>query len=416
MNTVGKVGKLGEHVRCVVSVSMLTEGWDASTVTHILGIRAFGTQLLCEQVVGRALRRISYAANEEGMYEPEYAEVYGIPFNFIRATGLAKPAKPKTIHKVRTLQERGQHLIHFPRVKSYATDWPHDKLSAIWDERTRMELTPDDVGGTSIELDPFVGAGKVVSTESLANERIQTVAYTLARRTLEDHFMDGDGGSPVFLYPKLVAIARDWIDNQLVVKGGAFPQLLLVSGLAHRAAEKIAVGLQRSQEGAPRIVPILRKDSPQGSTDNIYFETTKRVQETEKSHLNFAVLDSKWEGKMADQLDSEPSVISWVKNFGLDFSIPYRFEGTTGQYFPDFIVKLNDGGGENDPLTLILEVKGVPDERTNAKAAAVESQWVPAINNWGQLGRWRYLEVVDPWDGIDLVRALSNQKGNRVVA
>ena len=87
MNTVGKPGKLGEQVRCVVSVSMLTEGWDANTVTHILGVRAFGTQLLCEQVVGRALRRMSYAVNDEGHFDPEYAEVYGVPFSFIPCSG-----------------------------------------------------------------------------------------------------------------------------------------------------------------------------------------------------------------------------------------------------------------------------------------------------------------------------------------
>jgi type III restriction enzyme len=87
MNTVGKPGRLGEHIRCVVSVAMLTEGWDANTVTHILGIRAFGTQLLCEQVVGRALRRASYDADENGMFEPEYAEVYGVPFSFLSVSG-----------------------------------------------------------------------------------------------------------------------------------------------------------------------------------------------------------------------------------------------------------------------------------------------------------------------------------------
>src|SRR5574341_699304 len=71
MNTVGKVGKLGESIRCVVSVSMLTEGWDANTVTHILGVRAFGTQLLCEQVVGRGLRRMSYVPQDQGRFDPE---------------------------------------------------------------------------------------------------------------------------------------------------------------------------------------------------------------------------------------------------------------------------------------------------------------------------------------------------------
>jgi len=411
MNTVGKIGKLGEQVRCVVSVSMLTEGWDASTVTHILGIRAFGTQLLCEQVVGRALRRISYAANAEGMYSPEYAEVYGIPFNFIRASGQVKPSQQKPIYKVQSLPERSDMLLQFPRVKSYARDWPREQLRATWGDRTRMTLTPDDVGGTSVELDPFVGEGKTVSTDSLSSERLQTVAYTLARRTLEDHYADEKGGLPVHLYPQLVSVAREWLDSQLDLRGGAFPQLLLVSGLAHRAAEKIQVGLQRTQGEQSSVVPVLRRDGAIGTTEGVSFETTKRVRETEKSHLNYAVLDSKWEGKFAEALDLEPRVVSWVKNFGLDFSIPYRHEGVNSAYFPDFIVALDDGHGANDLLNLIVEIKGEPDERTNAKAAAAETQWIPAVNSWGALGRWGYLEITDPWDGIELVKAYAAKIG-----
>jgi hypothetical protein len=107
MNTVGKPGKLGEHIRCVVSVSMLTEGWDANTVTHILGVRAFGTQLLCEQVVGRGLRRMSYATNENGLFEAEYAEVYGVPFSFIPTSGSGpEPRPPRLSTRVRALDDR----------------------------------------------------------------------------------------------------------------------------------------------------------------------------------------------------------------------------------------------------------------------------------------------------------------------
>src|SRR5437763_1624283 len=117
MNTVGKPGKLGEHVRCVVSVSMLTEGWDANTVTHVLGIRAFGTQLLCEQVIGRALRRMSYAANDEGLFEPEYADVYGVPFSFLPCSGTAIVPKPGPIPtRVRALPDRIDREITWPRL------------------------------------------------------------------------------------------------------------------------------------------------------------------------------------------------------------------------------------------------------------------------------------------------------------
>ena len=117
MNTVGKPGRLGDSIRCVVSVSMLTEGWDANTVSHVLGVRAFGTQLLCEQVVGRALRRQSYDLNEDGLFDVEYADVLGIPFDFTAKPVVVKPKPPREAIQVRAVRpERDALEIRFPRV------------------------------------------------------------------------------------------------------------------------------------------------------------------------------------------------------------------------------------------------------------------------------------------------------------
>ena len=133
MNTVGKPGRLGSNVRCVVSVSMLTEGWDATTVTHILGVRAFGTQLLCEQVVGRGLRRRSFALDDDGRFSPEYAEVYGVPFSFIPASGATKEPPPRQpITHVRSLPERAAARITFPRLDGYRWEVPDENLYADW--------------------------------------------------------------------------------------------------------------------------------------------------------------------------------------------------------------------------------------------------------------------------------------------
>ena len=157
MNTVGKAGKLGEHVKCVVSVSMLTEGWDANTVTHVLGVRAFGTQLLCEQVVGRGLRRMSYAANEQGLFEPEYAEVYGVPFSFIPCSGSTPEPKPGPLPtRVRALESRIASEITFPRLLGYRYDMPGERLTATFSKDCELTLSTADIP-TKTENAPIVG-------------------------------------------------------------------------------------------------------------------------------------------------------------------------------------------------------------------------------------------------------------------
>ena len=157
MNTVGKVGKLGESVRCVVSVSMLTEGWDANTVTHILGVRAFGTQLLCEQVVGRGLRRRSYAVNKDGMFDAEYAEVYGVPFSFIPSAGSEKDPKPgPSPTRVRALEDRIACEITFPRIIGYRYQFDSEKLSATFSDDSKMAISTADLP-TKTEMQSIIG-------------------------------------------------------------------------------------------------------------------------------------------------------------------------------------------------------------------------------------------------------------------
>ena len=177
MNTVGKPGKLGEHVKCVVSVSMLTEGWDANTVTHVLGVRAFGTQLLCEQVVGRALRRMSYAANADGRFEPEYAEVYGVPFSFIPCSGsMANPKPGPMPTRVRALESRIACEITFPRLLGYRYELATKKLTAEFTEDSRLTLTTADLP-IKTENAPIVGESSIHSLDELKNRRINEVAF-----------------------------------------------------------------------------------------------------------------------------------------------------------------------------------------------------------------------------------------------
>ena len=208
MNTIGKPGKLGENIRCVVSVSMLTEGWDANTVTHIMGVRAFGTQLLCEQVVGRGLRRTSYVSNEQGFFDPEYAEVYGVPFSFIPCSGSATDPKPGPIPtRVRALEERISCEITFPRLVGYRYDLPRERLTARFTEDSKLSLSTADIP-TRTENAPIVGETSIHTLDDLKRHREQEVAFLLAKLTLEKYFRDDNGNIKPWLFPQLTTIAK----------------------------------------------------------------------------------------------------------------------------------------------------------------------------------------------------------------
>jgi type III restriction enzyme len=229
MNTVGKPGKLGEHVKCVVSVSMLTEGWDANTVTHVLGVRAFGTQLLCEQVVGRALRRMSYATNDKGHFNAEYAEVYGVPFSFIPCSGGTTDPKPGPLPtRVRALESRISCEITFPRLLGYRYDVAAERLTVTFTEESTLSLSTADIP-TKTENAPIVGESSIHTLDDLL----------LAKLTLEKYFRDDDGNDRPWLFPQLLGIAKRWVAECLSLKDNTFPQLLLLIEFAHDASDRI---------------------------------------------------------------------------------------------------------------------------------------------------------------------------------
>src|SRR2546426_2825107 len=233
MNTVGKPGKLGEQVKCVVSVSMLTEGWDANTVTHVLGVRAFGTQLLCEQVVGRALRRMSYAANDEGRFEPEYAEVYGVPFSFIPCSGSTMEPKPGPLPtRVRALENRIACEITFPRLAGYRYELEDEPLTARFNEDSQLALSTADIP-TKTENAPIVGETSIHTLDDLRRRRENEVAFLLAKLTLEKYFRGDNGDEKPWLFPQILIIAKQWLKECVTLKDGTFPQLLLLREFAH---------------------------------------------------------------------------------------------------------------------------------------------------------------------------------------
>ena len=428
MNTVGKVGRLGEHVRCVVSVSMLTEGWDANTVTHILGVRAFGTQLLCEQVIGRGLRRRSYDLDRTtGLLSPEYAEVYGIPFSFIPARGAGEPpGPPKPVQRVRALPERSACEIMFPRVVGYKWDVPTEQLSADFGPDSRMSLGGSDVA-TLTEVRGALGPSEIHTLDSLEETRRQALAFDLAKGLLDQYFRDvvvGVISESPWLFPALLRVAQQWLDDPkcLTIRDNAFAGLLKLHELRGRAVDKIYLGIVRAEGGTRQLRPVLRPHEPVGSTRSVDFDTSRPVWETApgRCHVNYVAADTdSWEQRMAQALEELPEVRRYVKNVGMGFTIPYHDAGQQRSYIPDFIACIDDGRGDGDLLHLVVEVTGKSDDAKAAKAAAARELWVPAVNNHGALGRWAFVEVTDPWDAHATIRgavAAANQTTEAVAA
>jgi type III restriction enzyme len=414
MNTVGKPGKLGEQVRCVVSVSMLTEGWDASTVTHILGVRAFGTQLLCEQVVGRGLRRRSYATNADGKFDPDYAEVYGVPFSFIPSAGSAIDPKPGPAPtRVRALEDRLACEITFPRLVGYRYELKGERLDVTFTPDSRMALSTADLP-TMTEMQSIIGESSFHDLYGLKERRLHEVDFRLAALLLERKLPDADGNLKPWLFPQLTGIVRRWREECLTCKDNAFPQMLLMVEFAHNAAEKIYQAIVESTSEEKTLVPILRQFDTLGSTRYVDFDTARDVYRTrpDKCHISHVVLDSGWEAKLAETLEEMDEVVCYAKNFQLGFAIPYTLDGQEHSYLPDYLIHLDDGHGPDDLLHLILEVSGEAKKEKAAKVSTARTLWVPAVNNHGGFGRWAFIEIVDPWDARNTVRAFL--QGNNV--
>jgi type III restriction enzyme len=403
MNTVGKRGKLGEHVRCVVSVSMLTEGWDANTVTHILGVRAFRSQLLCEQVVGRGLRRRSYAVNPEtGCFEPEYANVYGIPFQFIPSDKpLADPKPPNPVTLVQAVEGREHLRITFPKLDGYRVEMPDEPLVLDLDDAVPFESGPNSVPRW-VEMQGVVGENERESGDRRQYRR-QQVAFKLAERLMNTHFNTGEDRQP-WRFPELMRICQQWLERCVVyAEGYDLSYLMSITEAQAEACEAIwsAVVRQVGNRRA-RLRPMLNPFDPEGSTAEVDFPTRKATEITERSEVSHVTLDGKdgntWEQLLAAQLELNRNVEAYVKNDHLGFVIPYIHKGRSHSYYPDFLVRLQKRDAEDVARTLIIEVSGSRKSPgpTTAKAETARNSWCVAVNNHGGFGRWGYVEMTNP--------------------
>ena len=399
MNTVGKQGRLGGFIRCVVSVSMLTEGWDANTVTHVLGVRAFGTQLLCEQVIGRALRRQSYDLNEENLFNVEYADVLGIPFDFTAKPVVAPPQPPReTIHVKAMRPERDALQIRFPRVEGYRVELPEERLTALFNEDSVMELTPDLVGPSITRNAGIIGESVDLNLEHLGDMRPSTLLFHVTQRLLYTKWRDPGETPKLHLFGQLKRITKKWLDTCLVCKGGTYPALLMYQELADMACERITAGITNSLAGTRPIKAMLDPYNPSGSTIHVNYTTSKTHRwetDARRCHINWVILDSDWEAEFCRVAESHPRVLSYVKNHNLGLEAPYRYGSQTRRYLPDFIVLVNDGHGDDNPLNLIVEIKGYRREDAKEKKIAMETYWVPGVNNLCTYGRWAFAEFTE---------------------
>lgn len=402
MNTVGKAGHLGESIRCVVSVSMLTEGWDANTVTHVLGVRAFGTQLLCEQVIGRALRRQSYDLNADGLFDVEYADVLGIPFDFTAKPVVAPPKKPeKLIHVHAIRPERDELEIRFPRVMGYRVDLPDERLTAKFSPDSTLVLTPDLVGPTKVNNSGIIGQTVDLGLEHLKSTRRTTILYNLTKRLIETKYRDPAEEPKLYLFGQLKRITSEWLDHHLECSGGTYPAQLQAPEIADMACERISQAVTNARKDDRPIMAILDPYNQEGSSAHVNFTTTKKNRwetDARKSHVNWAILDSDWEGELCRVAEVHPRVLSYVKNQGLGFEVPYRFGSTTRHYLPDFIILVDDGHGKDDLLHLVVEIKGYRGEDAKEKKLTMDGYWIPGVNHVGRFGRWAFAEFTEVYE------------------
>ncbi|OIO60969.1 MAG: restriction endonuclease [Alphaproteobacteria bacterium CG_4_10_14_0_2_um_filter_63_37] len=405
MNTVGKAGRLGDSIRCVVSVSMLTEGWDASTVTHVLGVRAFGTQLLCEQVIGRALRRQSYELNEAGLFNVEYADVLGIPFDFTAKPVVAPPQPPRETIQVRAIRpDRDALEIRFPRVQGYRVELPEERLTAGFNADSVLELTPDLVGPSITRNAGIIGQDVDLNLVHTGDMRHSTLLFHLTQRLIYTRWRDPGEEPKLYLFGQLKRIAKQWLDTCLVCKGGTYPAQLMYQALADVACERITAGITRALIGERPIKAVLDPYNPTGTTAHVNFSTAKKDRwqtDARRCHLNWVILDSGWEGEFCRVAEAHPQVRAYVKNHNLGLEVPYRYGSEMRTYLPDFVVLVDDGHGEDDLLHLVVEVKGYRREDAKEKKATMETYWVPGVNNLKQYGRWAFAEFTEVWQMQD---------------
>lgn len=409
VDTVGKIGQPGEQIQNVISVGMLSEGWDAKTVTHIMGLRAFSSQLLCEQVIGRGLRRVSYDTGEDGLFEAEYVNIFGVPFTFLPHEGgdgpPPPPPPPKT--KIEPVQEKSEHEISWPNIIRIDHVYK-PKLALNWDNVRSLEIDPYE-SITEAELAAII-AGKAnpkvkaeIGLEKIAEEtRVQSIVFRIASTIYNsEKRQDWKGSKEVFLV-QVVRLVERFIDSDKIrIKHDLFHQdnskrkILIILNM-NKIIQHIWTEIRA--ENTQKLTPIFDREKPIRSTSDVRtWYTGKPCEWTDKSHISHCVYDSGWEASEAYFLDKSDLVESFVKNDHLGFYILYNHKGVIRKYYPDFMIRLSNGE------YLILETKGIDNQQNKTKREFL-NEWVKAVNNHGGFGKWRWNVSFHPSDMEQIVK------------
>lgn len=403
VDSVGKIGAPGEQVQNVISVGMLSEGWDAKTVTHIMGLRAFSSQLLCEQVIGRGLRRVSYDVGDDGLFEAEYVNIFGVPFTFLPHEGgdgpPPPPPPPKT--KIEPVQDKIEHEISWPNILRIDHVY-RPVLQLDWSKVRTLEIDPYE-SITEAELAAII-SGKandkvksLIGLEQIAEDtRVQTIVFRIASTIYNSEKRpDWKGSKEVFL-AQVVRLVEQFIESdKITVKHDLFHQdnskrkILIILNM-----NKIIqhIWTQIRAENTEKLSAVFDKERPIRSTGDMRtWFTSKPCEWLDKSHISHCVYDSGWEASEAYFLEKSDLVKSFVKNDHLGFFILYNFNGVIRKYYPDFMIRLINGE------YLILETKGVDSQQNQTKREFL-NEWVKAVNTHGGFGKWNWDVSFHPAD------------------
>ncbi len=408
VDTVGKKGQPGEQIQNVISVGMLSEGWDAKTVTHIMGLRAFTSQLLCEQVVGRGLRRTAYDDfDEDGLYRPEYVNIFGVPFTFLphesQEDTVPPPPKPKTT--IEAVDEKRQFEISWPNVIRIDRAY-RPELRLDWEKVDPLELNAFETAQIA-EMAPIVDGKPDVSKisqidlEKLGREqRMQRIIFEVATENY-DQIKKNWQGSKQHLLAQLIHIVEQFISRgKIQISPSLFHQdelrrRIIITLNMNKVVQHIADAIR--SDNVETLEPVFDQSYPIRSTaDMKTWYTSKPCESAKKSHINFCVFDSTWEATEAFHLDQSQHVAAWAKNDHLGFEVIYIFNGVVKKYRPDFFIRLSSG------KMLVLEVKGQDTQKDRTKRQFLD-EWVKAVNQHGGFGQWAWDISFNTSDILDIL-------------
>ncbi len=402
VDTVGQVNQPGEQIQNVISVQMLSEGWDAKTVTHVMGLRAFTSQLLCEQVVGRGLRRTSYELNQQtGLFDPEYVNIFGVPFTFLpheTSAGSPPVQKPKT--EIKPLNEKVGYEIKWPNIVRIEHTYKSNlKLNIDNVEQLNLDAyntaTLADMA-PAIQGKPDVTKIETIHLEKLGQEmRMQRIMFETARDVYGIMNSSWKGNKEVLL-GQVIKIVEEFLKSDkiqitppLFERDELRKRILLTLNMT-----KIVRHIWESirQENTEKLELVFDSEYPIRSTGDMRpWYTAKPCEYATRSHINFCVFDGTWEASEAFVLDHNSNVESWAKNDHLGFRIPYIFNGVFMNYYPDFLIKLSNGE------MLVLETKGRERDKDITKRRFL-AEWTKAVNEYGGFGKWHYAVSRNPAD------------------